>query len=665
MGLSDDYLGSRAKRTKRTKASNLRGLWRGSMQTAGSVCSIVIFPLIICSLCIATCQGDNDPEDAVTMVTFQRSGAASADTYLKYLGEIPDLVQITLCFRLYLTQARDEIMVLSYAHPQNDNELYIGFHYKNSELMMTCCDPKWSRDVNLKVELHVWSSICVAVDLAGQKNEVVQDGNVMPEVIGKSLGLLHTRGGGMLYIGQEQDRPGEGFTKTQSLAGSLVDFRLYETILPTSTLENYTTCEPVQVSATPMIDFSNITNDFEISNVEIETLTDGHFCSDRKPYDILFPEERTFDEASHLCRILAADLKVPKNNGDNTELNNLSLAHLDTCGSVWLGIERNITGKYWYDSTTQKRISYVNFGHKVAFDDSEPCASFKRSQDTVSLGEWAARSCAMKFCAVCHFEEMSFMKLRGLCERSLFDREYFLPNTNGTSVFSGAFYSVMTKHLPPENASASDFGFWQLSRLDEPGVKATLPLRFPTHYPVGLNNWTVSNDVCEGGEVTLRMTSCKEKQFSCNDGTCIPIHQRCNKEINCLDESDEIACEFLVFPSRYDDKSPPPRLEASSPVDVSVYVLIMAMRAFDLTGFNFVCEIEVRFSWKDSRLTLHHLKRASILNIIQLTDRKPWMPDVEFFGDALTTSDVKERHSLLMAQRMTVFARRQCEAFGR
>lgn len=60
------------------------------------------------------------------MATFQRSGVASTDTYLKYLGEIPDLEQLTFCFRLYLTQARDEIMVLSYAHPEHDDELYIG-----------------------------------------------------------------------------------------------------------------------------------------------------------------------------------------------------------------------------------------------------------------------------------------------------------------------------------------------------------------------------------------------------------------------------------------------------------------------------------------------------------------------------------------------------------
>lgn len=81
--------------------------------------------------------------------------------------------------------------------------------------------------------------------------------------------------------------------------------------------------------------------------------------------------------------------------------------------------------------------------------------------------------------------------------------------------------------------------------------------------------------------------------------------------------------------------------------------MMLSMRAFDLTGFNFVSEIEVRFSWKDSRLKLHHLNEDSSLNIIHLSDGEPWMPDVEFVGDALTTSDVEERHLSLMAQRMT------------
>ncbi|XP_037800338.1 neuronal pentraxin-1-like [Penaeus monodon] len=160
--------------------------------------------------------------------TIRRSGAASTDTYLKYLGEIPELAQLTFCFRLYLTQARDEIMVLSYAHPEDDDELYIGFHYRNKKLVMRCCNRKWERDVKLKLELRSWSSICVALDLAGGNNEVLQDGLIKFGVENDILDPLHVRGGGLIYIGQEQDRPGGGFTRTQSFAGSLVDLRLYD-----------------------------------------------------------------------------------------------------------------------------------------------------------------------------------------------------------------------------------------------------------------------------------------------------------------------------------------------------------------------------------------------------------------------------------------------------
>ncbi|XP_069975270.1 uncharacterized protein [Penaeus vannamei] len=587
------------------------------------------------------------------MATFQRSGVASTDTYLKYLGEIPDLEQLTFCFRLYLTQARDEIMVLSYAHPEHDDELYIGFDYRNKEMMMRCCNRKWERNVKLELELRSWTSICVALDFAGGKNEVLQDGLIKFGVEHDILDPLRVRGGGVLYIGQEQDRPGGGFTRTQSLAGSLVDFGLYDKTLSKDGMENYTKCEPTHVSTIPIISFAEMTEDFENSKVEIKRRSNNHFCSKQMPYNILFPEVRTFSQTSHFCHVLGSTLKAPENKNENTALNKQYLSHVNSCSSVWIGIQRHMTGRFWYDKANQRNITYANFGHKTAFDDSEACASFKRSQDIVSSGEWAPRSCTMEFCAVCHFHKISFLKLRGLCDRTLFDHEYFLSDVRGVPVFNGVYYSIMTKHLPPENASASDFGYWQLSRLDNPSIKATFTLKYPTHYPVGLNNWTVTNDACGSREVMLRMTSCKERQFSCDDGTCIPIHQRCNKEINCLDESDEVSCDFLLFPSMYDEKSPPPRLHLSTPVNVSVYVLMLSMRAFDLTGFNFVCEIEVRFSWKDPRLMLNHLKTDSSLNIIHLTEQKPWMPKVEFFGDALTTSNVITRHRFLMAQRNT------------
>ena len=46
------------------------------------------------------------------------------------------------------------------------------------------------------------------------------------------------------------------------------------------------------------------------------------------------------------------------------------------------------------------------------------------------------------------------------------------------------------------------------------------------------------------------LLSCKEGQFTCNDGSCIYMSLRCNRRSDCQDRTDEIGCqEFQDQPS--------------------------------------------------------------------------------------------------------------------
>lgn len=40
----------------------------------------------------------------------------------------------------------------------------------------------------------------------------------------------------------------------------------------------------------------------------------------------------------------------------------------------------------------------------------------------------------------------------------------------------------------------------------------------------------------------LISTACRDNEFRCNDGTCIPSSQRCNRRYECRDLSDEANC---------------------------------------------------------------------------------------------------------------------------
>ena len=47
----------------------------------------------------------------------------------------------------------------------------------------------------------------------------------------------------------------------------------------------------------------------------------------------------------------------------------------------------------------------------------------------------------------------------------------------------------------------------------------------------------------EGGAVrSMTLTTCFPNKFTCDDGTCVRINQRCNLVVDCPDKSDEKVC---------------------------------------------------------------------------------------------------------------------------
>ena len=66
--------------------------------------------------------------------------------------------------------------------------------------------------------------------------------------------------------------------------------------------------------------------------------------------------------------------------------------------------------------------------------------------------------------------------------------------------------------------------------------------------------------VCNKGlayNLTLKLTGCKEDEFTCDDGQCIGIHTRCDQIINCRDKSDEKGCQLLNLEDGYNFDVPP------------------------------------------------------------------------------------------------------------
>ena len=73
----------------------------------------------------------------------------------------------------------------------------------------------------------------------------------------------------------------------------------------------------------------------------------------------------------------------------------------------------------------------------------------------------------------------------------------------------------------------------------------------------------------------LTLTGCKDGQFTCRDGQCVTMEQRCDQLVHCRDKSDERDFQLLVLEDGYNKKVPPISLSINDtivPVEVNVSI---------------------------------------------------------------------------------------------
>ena len=61
--------------------------------------------------------------------------------------------------------------------------------------------------------------------------------------------------------------------------------------------------------------------------------------------------------------------------------------------------------------------------------------------------------------------------------------------------------------------------------------------------------------------------------FTCNNGQCVDMSQRCNQLPHCEDTSDEVGCDILILKDGYNARIPPISPEHCVEVKISIDIL--------------------------------------------------------------------------------------------
>ena len=154
-------------------------------------------------------------------------------------------------------------------------------------------------------------------------------------------------------------------------------------------------------------------------------------------------------------------------------------------------------------------------------------------------------------------------------------------------------------------------------------------------FTLGRHNWTILGDKgCskDGKEYTteLKMSGCLEGSFTCDDGQCVSMDERCNQVANCRDESDEDNCQILVLKKDYNKNVPP--INSSHPyVNVSVSIDLLSLVDINEPDYSIEIQFEIMLSWKENRAKYNNLKKVEALNALNQGDiEKLWLPEVIF-----------------------------------
>ena len=249
-----------------------------------------------------------------------------------------------------------------------------------------------------------------------------------------------------------------------------------------------------------------------------------------------------------------------------------------------------------------------------------------------SWGEWQCNS--RNIGCPCTYQKAPLLRLRGYCGSTYFDTRFTV-----TQFAAAPLDIIMVSNKNSRIQYNSTRSQWVMSHQIR-NVTARSSASQGS-YALGKHNWTITGDnkrCFKGKEYTqeMKLTGCNKTQFTCDNGECVKMEERCNQIPDCVDTSDELNCRILKLKSGYNKRVPPvgttgKQVKTLKPVEVNVSMTLYKIVAVKEDMHSIQLQFQISLRWKDNRATYYNLKPDSYLNALSLEEiNSLWLPLVVY-----------------------------------
>ena len=367
---------------------------------------------------------------------------------------------------------------------------------------------------------------------------------------------------GSLIFGQDQDEVGGGFSAPQSFSGMLAGFEMWVEILNSTQINRLAKCKLIASES-----IFRFTHGDWIENGHINTTYVNPCKKTNNNALFLIPVSMTYDEGIKFCKLFNMELTYPYSEEEFAFATKMIEKLPPICSTIYSVNERAVFISLKFDNKSQ---SFVNPSTGCSPDyvpEYKGTWSSDWRQNVLlhsSFGKWTYNYDQKKNCLMCgRFFNTKRFELHGFVSSCRKTRMYYYARytTEHFLYFKGRFGDVLYYHEQK----------WVLRHWPTLNVLATLT---GEPFPMGRKKWKIyfwQNECMFLHELykirvsnysrtkTLVFSKCKEEDFTCDDGECVPMSARCTQSIQCKDGSDEENCVVLSVKKNFSKYLPPPQ----------------------------------------------------------------------------------------------------------